>query len=298
MNFHHLQYFWAVAKNGNLTQTAKQLRVAPSALSAQIRQLEEQLGQALFSREGRRLVLTEAGSMALAYADSIFESGRELVATLQQGRRRKHTLRIGAVATLSRNLQLRFIQPLLGRADLHLRLTSGGFEDLLSQLEQHELDVVLSTQPAASTERHRFRSRRLARQSVSIVHAGHRRRERFRFPADFHEKKMVLPGPESDLRMAFDALCERRGIRVRVLAEVDDMAMMRLLARDTDGFVLVPSIVVHDELARGLVHEVCIVPELSESFYATTVDRQFQHPLLHALLDRNESDLLAPGGSE
>ena len=112
LNYHHLHYFWAVAKQGNLTRAAEQLRVSQSALSTQIRQLEEQLGQPLFTRQGRSLLLTEPGRIALSYADRIFASGNELVATLRDGRgQERQVLRIGAVATLSRNFQKSLVRP-------------------------------------------------------------------------------------------------------------------------------------------------------------------------------------------
>ena len=107
---------------------------------------------------------------------------------------------------------------------------------------------------------------------------------------------MILPGTASELRTEFDALVERLGVRVRVLAEVDDMATMRLFARDSDALVLVPSVVVRDELREGRVHELCTVPELAETFYAITVDRRFQHPLVRELVLRDEAQLL--GGDE
>jgi LysR family transcriptional activator of nhaA len=292
LNFHHLQYFWAVANDGTLTGAARKLRVAPSALSAQIKLLEEQLGLALFARRGRGLVLTEAGRIALAYAEEIFASGAELVSTLQEGRRRRHALRVGAVATLSRNFQRSFVRPVLAEANLRLRLTTGSFDELLAQLETHALDVVLSNRPAPQGAGRRFRSRRLARQPISIVAS--RPVPTFRFPEALGEHPLILPGAASELRTEFDALCERLGVRVRVRAEVDDMAMMRLLSLDSDALALVPSVVVRDELRDGSLHELCRVPELLETFYATTIDRRFQHPLLRGLLARDESDLLEP----
>lgn len=300
LNFHHLRYFWAVATDGNLTRTAERLRVAPSALSAQIHQLEEQLGQPLFSREGRSLALTEAGKVALAYADDIFAAGGELVSTLKDGRRRRHPLRVGAVATLSRNFQRSFVRPVLARQDVRLRLSSGSFEELLEQLAAHDLDVVLSNRPAPGSGEPRFRSRRLARQPVSLVCS--QPVDGFRFPAELDRRPMILPGVASELRSEFDALCERAGVRPRVLAEVDDMATMRLLACDSDALVLVPSVVVREELREGLVHEVVTLPDVAESFYAITVERRFQHPLVRELLDRDEAQLLgalpAPSDAE
>lgn len=293
LNFHHLQYFWAVARDGNLTRTARELRIAPSALSSQIRQLEEQVGQALFARQGRRLELTEAGKIALAYAEEIFSTGGELVATLRQRDRRRQALRVGAVATLSRNFQRSFVRPLLTQPEVRLRLSSGSLDELLAQLEAHALDVVLSNRPAGPSPGRRARSRRLARQPASIVAS--RPAPAFRFPGDLARRPMILPGPASELRSEFDELCERLGVRVPILAEVDDMATIRLLARDSGAPALVPSVVVRDELREGTLQELCVVADVAETFYAITIERRFQHPLLRALLDRDEAELLAVG---
>jgi LysR family transcriptional activator of nhaA len=104
---------------------------------------------------------------------------------------------------------------------------------------------------------------------------------------------MILPGPDNEIRTEFDALCAQLEIEVRPLVEVDDMATMRLLARDTEALALVPSVVVRDELRNKVLYEYCVVPGLYEKFYAITVDRRFQHPLVKTLLKRDEDDLLA-----
>lgn len=291
INFHHLHYFWAVAKEGNLTRTAERLRVAQSALSAQIRQLEESLGTSLFEREGRRLVLTEAGRIALTYADDIFATGGELVATLRHGRRPEDSFRVGAVSTLSRNFQESFIKPLLEQPRVRLRVEAGRLDDLLDRLVQHQLDVVLSNQPVRRETGRAWRSRRLARQAVSII--GRPRERRFRFPADLDGAPMILPTPGSDIRTEFDALCGKAGVTPLVSAEVDDMATMRLLARDTGALAVLPSVVVRDELRAGVLVEHGEVPGVFETFYAISVERHFQHPLMSLLLKRDEDALLS-----
>jgi LysR family transcriptional activator of nhaA len=293
INFHHLRYFWAVAKEGNLTRTATRLRVAQSALSAQIQQLESELGIALFRRDGRRLALTEAGEIALAYAEEIFSAGSQLISTLERGRQREEVLRIGAVATLSRNFQESVIRPILEQPNVSLCLESGVLADLLVRLENHALDLVLANRPHGRELGRRLRCRRIARQPVSIV--GSKRQKGFRFPRSIANALMILPGRESDIRSEFEALCEQAGVLVRVLAEVDDMPTMRLLARDTHALALVPSIVVRDELREGILHEHCVVPGVFETFYAITAERRFQHPLIKAVLAREESDLLEGG---
>lgn len=292
INFHHLHYFWAVAKDGNLTRTAAALRVSQSALSSQIRRLEEQLGEPLFVREGRGLTLTEAGSIALGYAEDIFATGNQLVATLKDGRR-EDVFRVGAVATLSRNFQESFVKPLLDQPSLRLRIESARLDDLLDRLQSHALDIVLSNRAVRRESGHAWRCRRIARQPVSIV--GRPRAKRFRFPDGIRGARMILPGPDSDIRTEFDALCDQLGVTVTAVAEVDDMATMRLLARDLEALALLPSVVVRDELRGGLLRELCVVPGLFESFYSITVERHFQHPLLRSLLARGEQDILAMG---
>ena len=293
LNFHHLHYFWAVAREGHLTRAAGQLNVSQSALSAQIKQLEGQFGQALFTRQGRALELTEAGRVALAYADTIFAAGNELMATLRDGQRlERQVLRVGAVATLSRNFQENFVRPLLQRADVELVLQSGSMTELLARLSVHTMDVVLSNSPVQADANHPWRCRRIARQPVSLVGRPRAAGQAFRYPQELEEVPLLLPGRDNEIRAGFDLMCEQAGLRCRVLAEVDDMAMMRLLARDTDAVALLPAVVVRDELLGGVLQEYAVVPHLFESFYAITVQRHFEPPLLKALLKRNEADVL------
>ena len=293
LNYHHLHYFWAVAKEGNLTRTAAQLHVSQSALSTQIRQLEEHLGQALFTRESRALQLTEAGRMALTYADTIFQTGHELTVLLRDGKRReRQVLRIGGVATLSRNFQENFVKPLLKAKDVELVLQSGSLDELLTRLAVHTLDVVLSNRKVNADSQHPWRCRRIARQPVSLVGKPRGKNKAFRFPQELAEVPLLLPGQGSDIRAGFDVLCDQLGLRYTVQAEVDDMAMLRLMARDSGHVALLPTVVVQDELRSGKLQEYCVVPQLHENFYAITVQRHFEPPLLKTLLKRPEAEVL------
>lgn len=296
LNFHHLHYFWAVAKEGNLTRAASRLNVSQSALSAQIKQLEEQLGQALFARVGRSLQLTEAGQLALGYADSIFAAGIELKALLSGLRKsERQVLRIGAVSTLSRNFQENFLRPLLMRSDVELVLQSGNLGDLLARLRVHSLDLILSNQRVHASTDNPWRCQRIARQPVSLVGKPRPKRKAFRYPQELAEVPLVLPGRDNDIRAGFDLMCEQMGIRYSLRAEVDDMALLRLLARDSDSVALLPSVVVQDELRSGSLVEYSVVPNLYENFYAISIQRQFSPPLLKALLRRTGADVLSMG---
>ena len=297
LNFHHLHYFWAVAKEGQLTRAARHLNIAQSALSTQIRQLELALGQQLFVRQGRTLVLTEAGRIALAYADTIMATGNELVATLKGGHHaERQALRVGAVATLSRNFQRGFLAPVFSDSGVALVLQSGTLAELLARLQSHSLDVILSNRRVHEDAENAWRCRRIARQQVSLVGPKRASRQAFRFPDDIVDRAMVLPSRDSEIRSAFDVICEQKGVRVNVVAEVDDMAMLRLIARETDAVTLVPAVVVLDELRSGVLEEYGVVPTLYEEFYAITIRRQYQHPMVRQLLERTAEEVLAPMG--
>jgi len=287
LNYHHLRYFWAIAHEGSLTRAAERLNLSQSALSVQLGKLEQQLGHPLFERLGKRLVLTEAGRIALDYADTVFQAGDELVSTMQ-GRPldRRQAFRVGALTTLSRNFQLEFLRPLMGRPDVELIVRSGTMRELLSQLEAHAIDVVLANSAAQHDARTSFRSHLLDQQPVALVGRPRRKAGQFRFPEDLRTEPILLPSLDSEIRVAFDRILELAGIRPIILAEVDDMAMLRLLARESDGLALVPPIVVRDELAAGILDELCPIPTLSESFYAITQKRRFPNPLLATLIKR------------
>lgn len=274
LNYHHLRYFRAIALEGSLTRAAERLNISQSALSIQLRSLEESLGQPLFLRKNKSLVLTEAGRIALEYAESIFRSGEEMMAVLNNepaGERR--VVRLGAVSTLSRNFQLSLLKPLLDRTDVELVLRSGNLRDLLTQLRNHTLDAVLSNLPVHRDAETPWHSHLLDKQAVSLVGPPLRKRTKFKFPEDLRHTPVVLPSLDSNIRAAFDLLLEQHHIRPIIAAEVDDMAMLRLLAREGAGLTLVPPVVVGGELKSGLLVERCRIPEIRESFYAITPRR-------------------------
>ena len=296
LNFHHLRYFWAIAHDGSLTRAAERLHVSQSALSIQLKQLEERLGHPLFERKNRRLALTEAGRIALEYADAIFRGGEELLSTLRgRATRGRTVLRIGAVATLSRNFQLEWLRPLIVRPDVELVIRSGGLRELLGQLGAHAIDVVLSNLALTPDAPGQWYNHRVAEQPVSLVGRPARGRRRLRFPDDLSTVPVVLPSLQSSIRAGFDLAMDRAGIRPIVLAEVDDMAMLRLMAREAPGVTLVPPVVVQDELRQKVLVEYARIPAIRESFYAITASRRFPNPLLRALITGAK---LPPAGAE
>jgi len=285
LNFHHLFYFWRVAKVGHLTRASQELHTSQSALSAQIRQLEERLGEALFTREARRLVLTDTGQLVLAYAENIFGLSQEMLGRLQGRSEGLTRLRVGSVATLSRNYQENRIRPLLADPSLVLTLESGLLEDLLTRLIQHQLDVVLTNETVPTEPNRPLHCRFLGSQAISLVGPARVWKTlSLRVPDDLDRLDIALPGPRSALRAQFDAMCASAGVTPRLRAEVDDMATLRLIARDSGWLTLLPEVVVQDELQSGYL--VCVGQStlLQEHFYAITTPHRHRIELLERLL--------------
>lgn len=283
INYNHLRYFWAVAAEGNLTRVAERMNVSQSALSTQIRKLEHQLGHDLFERQGKRLVLTEAGRVAFEHAEAIFRTGEELVGTLRTQSQARRTLRVGALATLSRNFQMEFLRPVLRLPDVEVVLRSGGWDELAADLGELRLDVLLVDRAVPAEPGKPWIVHRLDEQSVGLVgvpqfDTGQTLRD------VLATQPLILPTGASGYRIGFDALADRLGVQPIVKAEVDDMAMMRLMARAGVGLAVVPPIVVRDELDAGLLREIHALPEIAETFYAVALARRFPNPLLAQLL--------------
>ena len=287
LNYHHLRYFRHIARDLNLTRAAKKLNLSAPALSLQLRQLEESLGHRLFERRRSGLELTEAGRIALDYAEAIGRAGEELLDVMQhRPRGGRQVLRIGAVATLSRNFQVEFLRPVLHRTDVEVVLRSGGFPELLVMLHSHQVDLVLSNHPARRDAETHWHSHLLAEQPVGLVGTPAWKKRRLRFPEGMRDVPMILPGQESNTRAGFDRLLASAGVRPRIVAEVDDMAMLRLLAREGEALALVPPVVVQSEIREGTLVKTHRIPQLRETFYAVAPSRRFPNPLVAELVHR------------
>lgn len=224
--------------------------------------------------------------MVVNYAETIFKTGEEMLATLQnRGGRYRNVLRVGAVSTLSKNFQMSFLREALDDNELEVIIHSSSTRELYGQLRSHTLDLVLSNNPVPRDNERHLRSQLVDDQTVSIIgHKKFKKRRAFRFPEDLRDVPMVLPSMESNIRTRFDLIMEKAGIAPLIAAEADDMAMLRLIARETDALALVPPVVVQDELKSGELVELHQIPDIHETFYAVTVARRYPNPYLKKLL--------------
>ncbi|PZO47292.1 MAG: LysR family transcriptional regulator [Alphaproteobacteria bacterium] len=285
LNYHHLRYFHAIVEAGGLTKAAARLNVSPSALSVQVQQLEAQLGHKLFDRIGRQLVLTEAGRIALDSAETIFGAGQELVSALKgAGGTKRTSMRIGALATLSRNFQVAFLKPLVQRKDVHIVVRSGGMRDLMAMLDAHHIDVLLTNTLPPRDETSSWVAHLIGEQEISLVGPPRPRGRKQSLTTMLAREPLIVPTRENHLRGDFDALAERLGVEVKIAAEVDDMAMLRLLTREGFGFGVAPLVVVRDELDVGVLTEYGVLPGLKESFFAISPTRRFPNLVVGSLV--------------
>jgi LysR family transcriptional activator of nhaA len=287
LNLHHLRLFRAIASDGTLTGAARRLNLSQSALSTQLRMLEASLGQDLFERRGRGLVLTEAGRIALDHAEAIFRTVDDLTATLRETGRARRALRVGALATLSRNFQMQFLKPLIGRADVEVVLRSGSQDELLRGLGGLALDVVLTNLAPARDAASSWLVHRIDEQPIGLIGTPARLGpDLLPLRELLATQPLIVPSRETSLRAAFDGLVARLGVTPMLTAEVDDMAMIRLLARSDAGLAIIPPIVVRDELQAGTLIEAARLEGITETFFAITHERRFPNALLKDVLRR------------
>ena len=281
LNYHHLRHFWMIARHRSVTRAAAALRVSQSTLSEQLAELEERLGQPLFDRRGRQLHLTDAGRVALEHAEAIFTTGHELITRFRQSdENRQRVLRIGAVGPLSKNLQFDFIQPLLTDTRTKVVVVAGALDELTRQLQEHKLDLVLSNVPLRADQEQNVFNHLLGEVPVFLVGGKKLAVARPRFPQFLKDVPLFLPSRQSHVRADFDLLLADAGMEPFVHAEVDDMALLRLLALSGAGLALVSKIVVERELQSNKIKFMFRVPGLVERYYALTVRKRFQNAWL------------------
>jgi len=282
LNYHHLRYFREVAHEENLGRAAVRLNISQSALSMQIKSLEQRLDHALFERVGRGLVLTEVGHITLDHADRIFGVGEELLATLDQTAAVYPPLRVGALSTMSRNFQMTFLRPVIAHGGVDVILKSGNSVTLLDGLKSLSLDIVLTTEPPQGDQGAEFASQRITEQQVSI-HGLPRFLHHATLAEMLANEPLIMP-TDSAIRTGFEGLVARLGVTPRIAALVDDMAMVRLLARAGVGLAIAPPVVLADEIRSGLLQTAPFPLDITEPYYAVSVRRKYPHPLLADLL--------------
>jgi LysR family transcriptional activator of nhaA len=295
LNYHHLLYFWLAAREGSVTAAAAELRLAQSTVSAQIRRLEHVLGERLFRREGRRLVLTDVGRTAYRYAEEIFGLGRELLDAVHDrptGRPLRFT--VGVADQVPKLVAHRLLAPALA-LDVPVRVVchEGKTADLLGALATHELDVVLTDTPLGPDTSVRAFNHLLGESGVTIFGTAARARGvRRRFPRSLAGAPVLLPTPGTALRRALDQWFAAHDLRPHVVAEIEDGALLKVFGQAGVGLFPGPTVLEKEIRRQYGVAVAGRLGDVRERFYAISVERRLKHPAVVAISAAARSTLL------
>jgi LysR family transcriptional activator of nhaA len=286
LNYHHLLYFWTVAREGTVARASKQLGLAQPTVSGQLQTLEQALGEKLFLRSGRHLVLTEMGQTVYRYADEIFSLGRELQETLK-GRpaSRPVRLNVGIADFVPKLVVYRLLQPALGLAEpVRLVCREGKPEHLLAELAVHSLDVVVADTPVAPTVKIRAFSHLLGECGVAFFGAEALAKKYWKdFPKSLDGAPLLMPAESSALRRALDDWFHEQQIHPTVLGEFDDSSLLNVFGQEGGGLFPAPSVIAHDVTRQHDVIQIGQLDKVRVRFYAISAERRLRHPALVAI---------------
>ncbi len=288
VNYHHLLYFWLVAREGSLARAAAELRLAQSTVSKQIHLFEHVLGHDLFAKSGRRLVLTESGRVVYRYADEIFGLGREMLDTLKDrpvGRPLRVT--VGIADVVPKLIAERVLSPALQRiGPVRLVCKEDRSDRLLADLALHELDVVLTDALASPNVKVRAFNHLLGESEIAFFgRADLATRFRRRFPGSLHGAPMLLPTENTVLRRSLDQWFEAQDVRPIVVGEFEDSALLDVFGLQGAGLFPAPAVIAKEIEAQYKVRSIGRVPEVRERLYAVTVERRIKHPAVVAICE-------------
>lgn len=299
LNYKHLYYFWIVSKEGNISRAARRLDLAPQTVSVQLSQLEQSLGAMLFSIEGRRLALSEAGKLVLRYADEIFDLGAEMQeVVLARKPGRALPLKVGIVGVLPKLLSFRLLEPAL-RLPERVRIVchDGGFEPLLAQLALRKLDVVLADRPVGDHENLRVFSHALGESGLTFFGSAKlAKRYRDGFPASLEGAPMLLPTRDNLIRTRLDQWFEAKRIGPEVVCEIQDSALLKTFGRAGVGIFAAPSKTARDVAEQYRVVAIGKADDVREQFFAISAERRIKHPAVVAICEAARQRLFKESG--
>lgn len=297
LNYHHLLYFWVVAREGSIVRACEHLHLAQPTVSAQISRLERALGAKLFQRSGRSLQLTETGRIVFRYADEIFSLGREL-ADAVKGRPTGQPLRftVGVPDVLPKLIVFRLLKPAFDLPEpVHLVCREGRFDDLVGGLATHELDLVLSDISVPPTIRVKAFNHLLGQCGVAFFAApALARRFRRGFPDSLRDAPLLMPSEATTLRRLLDQWFDEHGIRPRIAAEFQDSALLKVFGQEGLGLFPAPAAIRREIERQYRVKHVGTLDEVQERYYAISVERRLKHPAVLAISAAAKTELFSP----
>lgn len=288
INYHHLYIFWILSKEGTFTKTAEQLRIAQSAVTSQIKSLEDSLGMLLIDRNNRRKpILTDEGKAVIEFATSIFEAGDELLKWAKQGAYQKtQILRVGALSGLSRNLQYEFLKPILSLKGVRVEVTTGDQEKLTKLLKEHHLDLILSSHNVSADGRVTLHSNVLTTSPLVLAISKSKKIRGGEAKDYLSQKPICLPSRNFETRPEIDAYLDRYKFNKSILAEIDDIALLRIFALKSEAVVIVPELGIRNEIENNDVQIIATLKGVEQKFYVISRQKRNRHPIVEMLIEK------------
>ena len=281
LNYHHLRYFWTVAKEGSLARAAEKLHISQPSISEQIRELESALGEKLFQREGRNNKLTDAGQVVFGYAEEIFSLGREMLNSVKQRPGAKEfRLYVGVADSFPKLVTNEILKPVFAMPQTaHVICREGKMDDLLAQLAAHRLDIVLADEPASSSTNFKTYNHSLGETGTTFC-AEKKLAAKLKqnFPRSLHDAPALLPTENTSLRRALETWFREQKIQPRIVAEFEDLALMKVMAAEGRGFIALPSVAVKDAVGHYGFQAIGGTEKCRVQFHAITAERRIAHP--------------------
>lgn len=296
INYKQLHYFWAVAKTGSIVRAGEQLNLTPQTISGQIGLLENALGVELFRRAGRRLELTETGRLALSYAEQIFQVGGELEQALRNHPGDRHVLfRVGIADVVPKTIAYHLLAPAMALPEpVRIVCREDKLERLLAELAIQRLDLVIADSPMSSEMNVKGYNHKLgecgitffATRKLAAVHGSD-------FPRGLHGAPMLVPGENSIVRGRLMRWFGEQQLQPRIVGEFDDSALMKAFGQSGIGIFIAPSVIADEVRRQYGVEVIGRTDDVSERFYAISVERRLTHPAVVAVNDAARLDLFS-----
>ncbi len=294
LNYQHLRYFWAVSRHGNLTRASAELHLTPQTVSTQIRDLENGLGEKLFVRKGRGLVLTEIGQVVFGYADEIFNLGQELQDEVRGlPGRRPVRLSIGVADVVPKFIAHHLIEPaFLLEEPVHVVCREGSLEKLLADLAIYKLDVVLSDSPTPTGVKIKAYNHLIGKCGVVFMACGEWADDlRDGFPDSLNGAPFLVPVRGTSLRRKLDEWFDKRSIRPVIVGEFEDSALLKAFGQTGVGIFAIPDVIENEVKRQYKANTIAAADGITESFYVISVERKIKHPAVSAICHAGRSSL-------
>ncbi len=298
LNFKHLRYYWMVAKTGSIAKAAEQLHLTAHAVSGQINEFEQTLGVELFRKVGRNIELTDAGRRILNYADTIFNTGDQLLDELrEQITSRRRTLRIGIADAVPKVVAYRLIEPAL-KIDQAIRINcrEGRLDLLLGELALHKLDVIIADRPMSPGSNVRAYNHLLGECGLTVFATSSlARQHKGQFPQKLDQAPFLIPGEDVAIQARLLRWFEEHQLRPTIVGEFDDGALMKAFGSAGAGFFVAPTAMQRDICLQHSVVAVGDIPTVIEQIYVITTERRLSDPAIIAMSQTAKNDIFGRG---